>query len=447
MTGVPRQKFEYLATFRFSGEEDVFEEIFQDDLQNINEEITNLNPVTGLDPEVPSQFQHKAKIQQRELRSQKQSVIEGIRRSLVFNVKQIDGPKVNFQYDTLNQYNRKRNVYRRVDYDPVSLRFLDTMDNSALKLFKFLYERNLKDGRNRSKAYGGDATYNKGVYQTTSLSDPSNFVREHNFGLDNSIFSSTYPIKSLDLFIVHGSRYNLIRFIHPKIISMDHDVMTYESSQPIEIGMQFAYETVIYETLNHEMSDARDVTINFDQIFENSLDMPETPNSVTAEVEGSTGTTSPEYDWTKLATSIPDEQSASTPGTGANVIDVGAFAHDIQSAGAAYGGKLQKISGTPFSDKIDEIVQEVYSTTKSAVSGFGAGGVSGGGQGNNTNFLGGLGDKLKSGFKGPGDGRWNPDSKNFRGNPSGNNKLIKDANGNVSREKGSNAPGGGAYSR
>ena len=28
---------------------------------------------------------------------------------------------------------------------------------------------------------------------------------------------------------------------------MDHDVFTYEASTPIEIGMQFMYETVLYE--------------------------------------------------------------------------------------------------------------------------------------------------------------------------------------------------------
>ena len=61
-----------------------------------------------------------------------------------------------------------------------------------------------------------------------------------------------------------GLDFDLIRFIHPKIISMDHDVLSYESSQPIEIGMQFAYETVIYETLNHDLAYAKDVAIDFD---------------------------------------------------------------------------------------------------------------------------------------------------------------------------------------
>ena len=95
------------------------------------------------------------------------------------------------------------------------------------------------------------------------------------------------PIKSLDLFIIHGTRYNLIRFVHPKIIAMDHDVFTYEASQPVELGMQFAYETVIYETLNYEMGNAKDVVVDFDpNISKKYFNAPETDYSATGEVEG-----------------------------------------------------------------------------------------------------------------------------------------------------------------
>ena len=433
MSGVPRMKFEYLATFRFRAPTD-FEEIFRDDVTAIDDEIRiNSSISEAQNPRMRSTINNNVN----DLRNQRQGVLDDLRRSLVFNVRQIDGPKVNFQYDTLNQYNRKRNVYRRVDYDPVSVRFLDTMNNSALKLFKYLYELNLKDGRNQSKDYKqGNERFNKGLYQDNSLSDTTSFIEQHNFGLDNSLVgNSTYPIKSLDLFIVHGSKYNLIRFVHPKIISMDHDVLSYESSQPIEIGMQFAYETVIYETLNHEMSNAKDVAIDFDQIFENSLTMPETPLTAVGETEGSIGTTNNQYDWTKLSTSIPDEQSSATAGSGSNVINVGAFAHDINSAGAAFGGSLQNISGTPFTDAISKVSQEVYGATRSAVSSFSAGGVSGGGQsGNNQSFLGGLGDKFKN--LGPGDGRYNPDSSNYQP-PKGS--TVKDSKGNIVKDSNGNA--------
>ena len=449
MAGVPRQKFEYLATFRFYGN-DTFETIFGDDqrIQTLDQQINSINQPA------PSAYSYSQSIpqnkQKNDLIQKRAGVMDTLRRSLVFNIKQIDGPKINFQYDTLNQYNRKRNVYRRVDYDPVSVRFHDTMDNTAVKFFRYLYELNLKDGRNRHKDYGGVSRHNKGLYQTNPLSSEDDFTLQHNFGLESSISNNTYPIKSLDLFLIHGRKYNLIRFVHPKIISMDHDALTYEASTPIELGMQFAYETVVYETLNYDMASPRDVTIDFDQLLGNSLQMPETPNTISADVEGSDGTAEPDIDWTKLTTNLPDETSSITAGSGSNLINTEAFAHNIQQAGAAFGGSLQNISSTPFSDAINGISNEVYSATKSAVSSFNLGGVSGGGTG--TDFAGGVGDAFSGAFAGA--STYNTGSSASTKQVGGyvkdrNGKLVLNRNGTPVRNpngssKGSNPLGYGS---
>tara|TARA_B100001057_G_scaffold326835_1_gene327123 strand:+ start:3659 stop:5077 length:1419 start_codon:yes stop_codon:yes gene_type:complete len=323
MTGVPRQKFEYLATFRFASD-NVFQTIFSDaEVEGLDQKLQTNTTISN---------QNSKASTSNNLNQQRSQVLESIRRSLVFNIKQIDGPKVNFQYDTLNQYNRKRNVYRRVDYDPVSLRFFDTMDNSALKLFRYLYELNLKDGRNRHRDYGGSDMLNKGLYHPNSISTEEQFVNQHSFGLESSITSTTYPIKSLDLFIVHGARYNLIRFVHPKIIAMDHDVLAYEASGPIEIGMQFAYETVVYETFNYEMANAKNVTIDFDEIFANSRVMPTTP-SIQTGMEGTNGTYEPNYDWNNLSTQLSNVQNSNSTGSGTTVVGSSTISKDKEEIG------------------------------------------------------------------------------------------------------------------
>ena len=465
MSGVPRMKFEYLAVFRFAGgQQSSFEDIFAPgnaEVEDLDRQI-RINPYSGNNKDLKAHFESR----KNDLIGKRQGVLESIRRELSFNVRQVDGPKVNFQYDTLNQYNRKRNVYRRVDYDPISIRFFDTFNNNAIKLFQYLYELNVKDAQNGHTDYRGSLNRlnNRGLYHANPMISDDTFTTQHNFGLKSFDGGSTYPIKSLDLFIIHGTRYNLIRFVHPKIIAMDHDVFTYESSQPVELGMQFAYETVIYETLNWEMGNAKDVVVDFDQIFANTLNMPETDFSATGEVEGESGTRETGYDWTRMTTSIPDEYPAGTVGTGSNIMKAEGFINDGEPKDAAYGGRsefinkfqqdlaqmqtdLSKISATPFSDMINQVSSEVYAATKSAVSGYGAGGVSGGGgQGNNTNFLGGLGDKLKSGFKGPGDGRYNPDSKNYR-KPVGKG-YVKDSKGNLVKDgNGNPVRGGNVYDR
>ena len=318
-----------------------------------------------------------------------------------------------------------------------------------------MYELNVRDAQNGHPDYRGtqNRLKNRGLYHANPMISDDTFVGQHNFGLRSFDGGSTYPIKSLDLFIIHGTRYNLIRFVHPKIIAMDHDVFTYEASQPVEIGMQFAYETVIYETLNYEMGNAKDVVVDFDQIFQNTLTMPETDYSATGEVEGESGTRETGYDWTRMTTSIPDEYPPGTVGTGSNIMKAEGFINDGEPKDAAFGGRsefinkfqqdlaamqadLSKISTTPFSDKINEISSEVYAATKSAVSGFGAGGKSGGGGG----IWEGMGDKFSS-LKGPGDGRYNPDSKNFR-KPVGKG-YVKDSKGNLVKDGNGNPVRGG----
>ena len=462
MSGVPRMKFEYLAVFRFAGgSQSSFEDIFAPgnaEVEDLDRQI-GINPYSGNNKDLKAHFESR----KNDLIGKRQGVLESIRRELAFNVRQVDGPKVNFQYDTLNQYNRKRNVYRRVDYDPINIRFLDTFNNNAIKLFQYLYELNVRDAQNGHTDYRGpqNRLNNRGLYHANPMISDDTFTTQHNFGLKSFDGGSTYPIKSLDLFIVHGSRYNLIRFVHPKIIAMDHDVFTYESSQPVELGMQFAYETVIYETLNWEMGNAKDVVVDFDQIFANTLKMPETDFSATGEVEGESGTRETGYDWTRMTTAIPDEYPPGTVGTGSNIMKAEGFINDGEPKDAAYGGKsefidkfqqdlaqmqtdLSKISATPFSDKINEISSQVYAATKSAVSGYGAGGKSGGGGGGG-DFLGGMGDKFAS-LKGPGDGRYNTDSINFK-EPVGKG-YVKDSKGNLVKDgNGNPVRGGNLYVR
>ena len=444
MTGVPRLKFEYVAAFRFSGT-DLFETIFSDELAESLDNLTNEtwpgdNNVPPGERGISQEEKSKRLAQSGAARKNKQETLDAIRRSLMFNVKAVDGPKVNFQYDTLNQYNRKRNVYRRVDYDPINIVFHDTMNNSALKFWKYLYELNLKDGRNKSPIYagelGGSKKANRSPYQPNSLTDKEEFLSGHNFGLESSLIDHTYPIKSLDLFIVHAKKYNLIRFVHPKVIAMQHDLFTYESSQPIEISLQFAYETVIYETLTHPFdSIQQDISIDLNQVFETE-EMPDTPITAQVEDEGKSGTAVENTDWTKLtSSSVGAETSAATSGSGSNVMGANSFSQAVNQVGAAFGGSI--LNGTPITDAINAASSEVYSTSKSAVSSFLGGGKSGGGGGGSI-FSGGLGENLSS-LKGPGDGRYNPDSSNYQPPKSrpikdSKGKIIKDSNGNAVRQ-------------
>ena len=306
--------------------------------------------------------------------------IEVVKKSLMWNIKSIDGPKVSLAVDTLNQYNRKRNVYRSVNYDPINVRFYDTMNNTALHFWRWLYESHVLDGRNKSTIYNeGTSALKKGTmspYENNTLSSEDFFVNEHNYGVTNTIGKSDYPLKSLDLFLIHGKKYTLIRYVNPRITAMDHDTFTYESSAPIEIGMQFAYETVLYETFNYPFDASKhDINIDLADAFKTS-DMPGQDESVLdTSPEGGDGTFEDNYRWTQMTgdMNLQDTLKAKTYGDGSKLSTDGSWPNPNQvntNKGSIWGSIL---GGSPISDAIGKITKTVYDTTKSAVSWAGAG--------------------------------------------------------------------------
>ena len=357
--------------------------------------------------------------------------IEVVKKSLMWNIKSIDGPKINLAVDTLNQYNRKRNVYRSVQYDPINVRFYDTMNNTALHFWRWLYESHILDGRNKSKIYNEGNSSKKGTmspYENNTLSREDFFLDEHNYGVTNSIGKSDYPIKSLDLFLIHGKKYNLIRFVHPRITAMDHDTFTYESSAPIEVGMQFAYETVLYETFNYPFDASKhDINIDLGDAFKTS-DMPGQDESVLdTNPEGGDGTFEDNYRWTQMAgdMNLQDTLKAKSYGDGSKLSTDGSWPNPNQvntNKGSIWGSIL---GGSPISDAIGNISKTVYDTTKSAVSWAGAG----------LNTMGSSNTKKNKNYITKGDTKYVsthvPGSQHNKVDVNGN--LKKNVNGNVQR--------------
>jgi len=425
MAGLPRQKFQYIATFRFT-DDTTFNTIFKTDIDSQVEK--NMNPDQDWDyPPDTSSESYKAG--QNIVR---QNVISNLRKSLMWNIKSIDGPKVNLQMDVLNQYNRKRNVYRRVEYDPVNVRFYDTMNSAAMNLWRYLYEHHVTDGRKKSRIYQNRETPqgDRSPYGKTNLSNEEDFITSHEYGISNeSKFIDDYLIKSLDLFLIHGKKYTLIRFVHPRITAMDHDVFTYEASTPIEIGMQFMYETVLYETFNHPFdSETQDISVDLNETFKTS-NMPDTPatedyTSVTTEGEGSLQDNS--Y-MTKMTgdTGLQDTTSASTAGSGtylsSNSQRGDTTAINTKGGSSVFGSIM---SGTPISNAISKISKDVYNATRGAVESFGK-------------KIGTSGSAFSS-LPNNG-GKYNENSSKYIGKKSKNNvdsknRIIKNANNNVERK-------------
>lgn len=153
-------------------------------------------------------------------------------REMSFLVKRADLPKATFDTVTKNQYNRKRIVYKQINYDPVNISFHD--DNSGIMhaLYSLYYGYYVRDALN--SAYD----YNLGnSYGDTGA----------RYNMDNNVETNLF--RRISLFTLSRSRFNEYRLLAPRIKNWSHgDVDAATNGEPIESTMTIEYEAVTYDT-------------------------------------------------------------------------------------------------------------------------------------------------------------------------------------------------------
>ena len=153
-------------------------------------------------------------------------------------VKTAELPKFTVQTDTLNQYNRKKVVQVKLDYQPIQIRFHD--DN--LGVIGQLWQNYF------GYYYGDPAAANiPGAYNRTAMRS-SNFIRGR-YGLDNN---SAIPFfNDITIFQLAKRAWYSYKLVNPVITAWNHDSLDYSSSATSEQSCMIAYESVAYNTGLH----------------------------------------------------------------------------------------------------------------------------------------------------------------------------------------------------
>lgn len=193
-------------------------------------------------------------------------------------VKSVDLPKFKIQTDLAYQYNRKKQVHTKVEYDPVNVTFYDDNLGVTTNLWSSYYGYYFADsshgpsagsipnvgssnvgglalggvlgaGLNLVKKFLGKPASRTGssdpatpaAYQGNSYSK-DNFFR---FGLDNG--SSVPFFTSIQIFQLSRRTYQCFTLINPKIVSFNHDNLQYaDGAATTQNQMSVIYEGVVY---------------------------------------------------------------------------------------------------------------------------------------------------------------------------------------------------------
>ena len=180
-------------------------------------------------------------------------------------VKSVDLPQFRVDSDFMNQYNRKRLVQTRVNYDPINIVMHD--DNSDLSrtlwynYFAYHYKDSSYDYRNDAPSINGasgqlgNLSASKGYYTNrNTYSEWSNindwgFVGESYTDGQSANNSTGKPrfFRDITIYGFNQHKFSAYVLINPIITALRHDTYDYSQDTGImENTMQVAYETVKY---------------------------------------------------------------------------------------------------------------------------------------------------------------------------------------------------------
>lgn len=147
--------------------------------------------------------------------------------------KTVDLPQYRASVDNKQQYNRKKNVQTRIDYQDVNIRFHDDNNGLTRSMLEEYYRYYFRDGSNNP---------NTGAYNPRDKY--STFVPK--YGLDNGKLSPFFSyIKIYQLARRNWFSYTLI---NPLITQWGHDTLdNSDGSGMMENSIVIAYEGVLYD--------------------------------------------------------------------------------------------------------------------------------------------------------------------------------------------------------
>jgi hypothetical protein len=183
--------------------------------------------------------------------------------SIGLAVKTVDLPKYNVDTEVLNQYNRKRIIQKKINYEPVQVTFHDTSDDLIRKMWYLYMSYYYKDSsqqylapNNTNGANGPDANRQAGFgYNDRDIYAPQRIGNVNDWGYIGESFndggqSATGKppfFRDIRIYGMDQRKFAEYVLINPIIKSWNHDTYDYaEGGGVMQNTMTIEYETVKY---------------------------------------------------------------------------------------------------------------------------------------------------------------------------------------------------------
>jgi len=150
-------------------------------------------------------------------------------------VKTADLPKFNFDSVIKNQYNRKKIVYKQINYEPVNITMHDDSAGITNALWAIYYG-----------TYIADRSLPNSAYQSNHYRSAGTSLDGFRYGLDNN--KTVDVFKSISIYTMSRRRFNGYTLVNPRIKSWSHGNVDYGDNTTVESTMTLEYEAVQYSS-------------------------------------------------------------------------------------------------------------------------------------------------------------------------------------------------------
>lgn len=185
-------------------------------------------------------------------------------KNISLTVKTVDLPKYTITNETLNQYNRKRVIQTKINYDPVTITFHDDSGDNVRNMWYNYYSYYYKDpsqqylgANNQNGSLGASANQQAGFgynerdiytdnWQVTDWGYIGESAKDGNTGKLNATGKPPF-FRDIRIYGMDQHKYAEYVLINPIITSFAHDQYAYsEGAGIMQNTMTIAYETVKY---------------------------------------------------------------------------------------------------------------------------------------------------------------------------------------------------------
>lgn len=182
-------------------------------------------------------------------------------RNFTFMIKSVDRPKVDFEYEEVNQYNFRTKVLSRIKHRALTMTFMDDVGNNVHEFFRFMMfvhspitRRAIGNQDNGFDIAAEWAQYSTGSGMEFSRDPTGTNDFSHRAAIDTDIGNAIKAIKITQMFMQPGkTREDLstnakevsFLFVNPRVESFDLDEVSHESSDANVFSMQFDYDFMV----------------------------------------------------------------------------------------------------------------------------------------------------------------------------------------------------------